>query len=212
MRETHQRHPHSRAVDHPGFVGPRIEDRPSVRCSLQRPSVRPAAYGVGRDEPAPASLACLDFLACICEPVTDKVGFRRYAASPCSEETGHVILAELTNQELATEKRRVADHDICLRPRRLGPVRRQNRVPALDGRERLEYRRGSADGQGRTIAPRSLEPNALSRNRRRHPQRRRGTRSFTSNASPGMTGTEMFGSAMAPIATHEHWRQVSLET
>ena len=115
VREAHQRHPHSRAIDHPGFVGPRIEDRPSVRRSLQRPSVRPAAYGVGRDETNPPRLARLDFLARLYEPVTDKVGFRRYAPSPCSEQLGHVVLAEFTNQELAAEKRRVADHDIGLR-------------------------------------------------------------------------------------------------
>ena len=112
---------------------------PSV-AACNAPSVRPAAYGVGRDKTNPTRLAHPDFLARLYEPVTDEVGFRRYAPSPCSEQLGHVVLTEFPNQELAAEKRRVADHDIRLRPRRLGPVRRQNRVPALDRLQRLEYR------------------------------------------------------------------------
>ena len=100
---------------------------------LQRSPVRPPAYRVSGDEPDAPRLARLDFPARLHEPVTDEIGLRRHTTPPCREDSGHVVLAKDPDQELAAEKRRIADHDIGLRPDGLASVRREDRVTAFNG-------------------------------------------------------------------------------
>ena len=114
--------------------------RRHVRRSLQRPPVRAAPDGVGRDEPGPGRLARGDLPARLLEPVADQVGFRRHAAGVGREHPRHVVLAQVRDQQLAAQERRVADHDVGRRPLRLGAVRRQDRVTALDRVQRLQDR------------------------------------------------------------------------
>ena len=51
-----------------------------------------------------------------------------------------VVRSQLATDLPVSEKRRVADHDICLWPFRLCSVGAQDRVAALDGVERLQDR------------------------------------------------------------------------
>ena len=74
------------------------------------------------------------------DPVADQVCFRRHAAGVRREHPRDVILAQVRDQQLPAQERRVADHDVRPRPLRFRAVGRQNRIAALDGVERLEDR------------------------------------------------------------------------
>ena len=59
----------------------------------------------------PGGLAGCDLLAGFLEPVTDEVRFRGHAVSVGLEHPRHVVLAQVGDQELATQERRVALDD-----------------------------------------------------------------------------------------------------
>ena len=69
-----------------------------------------------RDEPRPHRLPRGDLPARLLEPVADQVGLRRYPAGVGLEHPRDVVLAQVRDQELAAEERRVADHDVGHRP------------------------------------------------------------------------------------------------
>ena len=99
-------------------------------------------------------LARVDMLARLHEPVADQIGFRGHAALVGREDPCNVVFPQLADQELPAEERRVADHDIDLGPVGLVPVRREDRVAALDVVERLQ------DGVarlGESVAPHPLD-------------------------------------------------------
>ena len=150
--EAHERNPHRRPVDHPRLVAPRLEDGMVPGRGLQRPPVRTAPDGVGRDQPDPLRPARAQLLTRLHEPVAHEVRLRRRAALEGREQPRHVALPQVRVEQLAAQERRVADHRIRRRPLRLPalllrlptvrrPVlRRQQRVAALDGVERLQDR------------------------------------------------------------------------
>ena len=90
--------------------------------------------------PARVAFARAELPTRLLEPVADQVGFRRHAAVVGREHPRDVVLTQMRNQQLAAQKRRVADHDVGRRPGRFGAVGRQDRVSALDGVQRLEDR------------------------------------------------------------------------
>ena len=137
-----QRHPYRRAVDHPGLIGPSIENRESVRRSLQGPAVRAAAYGICSDEADAHRLARRDLLTCLHEPVADEIRLARYATIPNREHPRDVFLAQPADQQLAAEKRRIADYGIDLWPVGFAAVRHEDRVSAFDGIQGIENRVG----------------------------------------------------------------------
>ncbi len=111
-----------------------------ARHHLQGGQVPAASDGVGRNEPDPCGLSRRDLPSCFLEPVADEISPGWYALGVGAAKPGHVLLAELPDLELGSQKRRIADHDIRLRPVRFGVVRRQDRVAAFDGVERLQDR------------------------------------------------------------------------
>ena len=111
-READHRHPHRRPVDHPRFVAPRLEDPPAADRRLQRPPVRAAADRTGRDESCPDRPSQGELPPRLREPVADQVGFRWHPAGVGRERPRHVVLAQMRDQQLAAQERRVADHDV----------------------------------------------------------------------------------------------------
>ena len=152
--EADQRHPYRRAVDHPRFIRPRIEDRATVRRGPQGPAIRAAAYRVGRDETDARRLVRCDLLACLHEPVADEIGLARYTDLPCREHPRDVVLPQPADQQLTAEKWRVADHGIGLRPVRCPTIGREDCVPAFDGIEGIENRVGRV---AEAVAPHPLD-------------------------------------------------------
>ncbi len=69
----------------------------------QTHDTRAAAYGIGRDESSSSRLAGCNLLARLLEPVADEIGFRRYAPGVSRKHPGHVLLAQVRDQELAAQ-------------------------------------------------------------------------------------------------------------
>ena len=152
--EADQRHPHRRAVDHPRLIRPGIEDRATLGRGLQGSAVCTAAYRVGRNESDVRRLARCDLLARLHEPIADEIGLGRHAALPRGEHPGDVILLQPADQQLAAEKRRIADYGIDLWPVWFAAVRHEDRVPAFNRIERIENRVGRV---AEAVAPHPLD-------------------------------------------------------
>ena len=140
------------------------------RLSVAAWSARRFAHtpnGVGCDKPCTVCHARFDLLARFLEPVTDQIGFCRYTISIGLEHLRYIVLAQVRNQALATQKWWVADDDIGIGPGWLGSIWSKDRVPALDRIQRLQDR---VTGLHEPIAPHPLDladPDRHSRKLRR---------------------------------------------
>ena len=110
----------------------------TIRSSTAR--LRPSRIEFVATRPGAGDVAPSDQFADLIESVTDKIGEGGNEAVVQTAQFLGVIVAEGPTHRRIAQKRWVSDHHVGLWPIRLSALRRQDRVAAFDGLQRLQDR------------------------------------------------------------------------
>ena len=149
LAKDHERHAHRRAFVDPFLVAPGLEDACGLQHAIEDFAILPSAYGVRRDQARAVQLPGFHLRSRFLEPVADEVGETGHARRVGSAQLLGILDAEFSPLLLGSQKRRIADHHIGLRPLRLAclprvaiALPRQQRITAFDLLQRLQHRVG----------------------------------------------------------------------